>query len=142
MVPLLSAECLSRGETERCLQFDKREAAMSKRLSIRTDYGAWPIWDVDDFGYIDPATLPLSKETVDRLNIWQHTFDATLNQTYPPDSDFPSKEAEKAWIQEGINLWQQVQKELEPHYEVYYNLQYEHENHLVRHLDDLKQFPS
>lgn len=114
---------------------------MSKRLSIRTDYGAWPIWDVDDFGYIDPATLSLKQETIDRLKAWQATFDATLNQVYPPDSEFPNKEAEKVWIQEGINLWQQVQNELEPEYEVYYSLYYNYNHHLIRHLNELKQFP-
>jgi hypothetical protein len=114
---------------------------MSKRLSIRTDYGAWPIWDVDDFGYIDPAKLPLKQETIDRLNVWQDTFDATLNQVYPPDSKFPSEEAKRNWIQEGIDLWQQVQSELEPQYEVCYNLYYNYKHHLIRHLDDLKQFP-
>ena len=114
---------------------------MSKKLSIRTEYSAWPIWDVDDFGYIDPAKLPLKQETIDQLKAWQATLDATLNQAYPPDSDFPSEEARRAWKQEGINLWQQVQDELEPEYEVYYHLYYNHKKYLVRHFDDLKQFP-
>lgn len=113
---------------------------MSKRLSFRTEYCAWPIWDIDDFGYIDPAQLPLAENTVKQLIAWQGTFDATLNQEYPPDSAFSSEDAETTWRLEGINLWQQVQKELEPDYEVYYHLYYNNKKYLLRHLDELKQF--
>jgi hypothetical protein len=43
-----------------------------------------------------------------------------LNQDYPPDSGFASEEDAQAFEQEGINLWQQLQKELAPDYEVLY----------------------
>ena len=48
---------------------------MSNRLSIRTEYGAWPIWAIDDFGYIDPNQLPLEPETISQLLAWQAKLD-------------------------------------------------------------------
>ena len=113
---------------------------MSNKLSIRTEYGAWPIWDVDDFGYINPTQLPLKRETIDRLLAWQAALDETLNQSYPPNSCFSSNEAEAAWIAEGIALWQQVQEELEPSYEVFYYLYFNNKKYFLRHLDELKSF--
>ena len=47
-------------------------------------------------------------------------YDATLNQDYPPDSDFYSPEEAEAFDREGVNLWLQLQKELAPEYEVFY----------------------
>jgi hypothetical protein len=113
---------------------------MSRKLGLRTEYGAWPIWDIDDFGYVDPNKLPLKQETIDRLLEWQATLDATLNQDYPPNSHFPNEEAKTAWRLEGISLWQQVQQELEPDYEVYYYLYCNNKKHFLRHPDELKQF--
>ena len=123
------------------LILDTSEEVMSKKLSIRTEYGAWPIWDVDYFGYIDPAQLPLAEDTVKRLLTWQMTLDTTLDEEYPPNSGFSSEDERIAWRQEGIVLWQQVQKELEPEYEVYYYLYYNGKQYFLRHLEDLKQFP-
>lgn len=113
---------------------------MSNRLSIRTEYSAWPIWDIDDFGYVDPAQLPLEPETVNQLLAWQTTLDSTFNQEYPPNSGFSSNEAGEAWRLEGIRLWQKVKEELEPDYKIYYYLYYENKKYFLSELDELKQF--
>ncbi|MFN9733458.1 MAG: hypothetical protein ACK544_05600, partial [Microcystis sp.] len=67
-----------------------------------------------------PEELPLSQATIQRLNPWQDTYDKTLNQDYPPLSDFPNQQAETDFKQEGISLWKQLRLELTPDYEVFY----------------------
>ncbi len=86
------------------------------------DYECYPLWWVDPelVGNITPAKLRLSQETLDRLSNWTSAYDATLNQDYPPDSGFASEQDAQSFEQEGINLWQQLQKELAPDYEVLY----------------------
>ncbi len=95
---------------------------MKKTIKLMADYQCYPLWWVDPelVGNIDPAKLPLSQETLERLSNWASAYDATLNQDYPPDSGFASEEDAQAFEQEGINLWQQLQKELAPDYEVLY----------------------
>lgn len=57
---------------------------MAIRIKLLTDYGSYPLWGVDEIDNIAPEELPLSKETIQRLNAWQDTYDKTLNQDYPP----------------------------------------------------------
>lgn len=96
--------------------------AMKKTIKLMADYQCYPLWwdEPELVGNIDPAKLPLSQETLDRLSNWTSAYDATLNQDYPPDSGFGSEEDAQAFEQEGISLWQQLQKELAPDYEVLY----------------------
>ncbi len=86
------------------------------------DYGCDPLWwDDDEVGDIEPESLPLSNNTIERLHKWAKTYDATLNWEDPTDSPgFPSLEAKAAFEEEGISLWKQLQKELAPNYEVVY----------------------
>lgn len=57
---------------------------MAIRIKLWADYGSYPLWGVDEIDNIAPDELPLSKETIQRLNSWQDTYDKTLNQDYPP----------------------------------------------------------
>lgn len=85
------------------------------------DYGCDPLWWVDaGIGNIDPTKLPLSEDRIKRLYKWAEVYNNTLNWDDPASSSLPNTEAEKAFEQEGINLWRQLQKELEPNYEVVY----------------------
>ena len=86
------------------------------------DYECYPLWWVnsDKAGDIDPETLPLSQETISRLEKWADIYDAKLNWEDPNSSGFPSLEAKAAFEAEGISLWKQLQKELAPNYEVIY----------------------
>ena len=93
---------------------------MAIRIKLWADYGSYPIWGVDEIDNIAPEELPLSQQTIDRLNAWQDAYDQTLNQDYPPLSDFSSPQAKRNFEREGINLWQKLRVELAPDYEVFY----------------------
>lgn len=86
------------------------------------DYGCDPLWwaDADKVGNIDPARLPLSQETINRLRSWAASYNATLNWQDPANSPELSPEEEAAFELEGISLWKQLQQELAPNYEVVY----------------------
>ena len=62
------------------------------------DYGCYPLWwaSYDKAGDIDPETMPLSKETISRLEKWADIYDAKLNWEDPNSSSFPSLEAKEA----------------------------------------------
>ncbi|TAF12203.1 MAG: hypothetical protein EAZ77_00455 [Nostocales cyanobacterium] len=95
---------------------------MTIKIKLMADYGCDPLWwaDVDKVGNIDPARLPLSKETINRLRNWALAYNETLNWQDPANSPDLSPEAEAAFETEGISLWKQLQKELAPNYEVVY----------------------
>ena len=95
---------------------------MKKAIKLMADYGCYPLWWVssDTVGAVDPAELPLKPETIQQLNQWSLTYDATLNQDYPPDSGFASNADAQAFEQEGVRLWQQLTEELAPHYDIAY----------------------
>lgn len=93
---------------------------MPRKLKLWADYGAFPLWGVDEIDNIDPAELPLQPQTINRLAAWAKTYDATLNSDYPPDSGFATPADRVAFEQEGIALWHQLRQELAPGYEVYY----------------------
>jgi hypothetical protein len=94
----------------------------SEKIKLMADYQCYPLWWVnsDKAGDIDPETLPLSQETISRLQKWADIYDAILNWEDPNSSDFPSLEAKAAFEKEGISLWKQLQEELAPNYEVVY----------------------
>ncbi len=95
---------------------------MTIKIKLMADYGCDPLWwaDADKVGNINPARLPLSKETINRLNNWAISYNASLNWQDPANSPDLSPEEEAAFEKEGISLWKQLQKELAPNYEVIY----------------------
>ena len=95
---------------------------MAEKIKLMADYGCYPIWwaSSDKAGDIDPLIMPLSQETISRLEKWAEVYDAKLNWEDPNSSDFPSLEAKRAFEAEGISLWKRLQKELAPNYEVFY----------------------
>jgi hypothetical protein len=106
---------------------------MAIRIKLWADYGSYPLWGVDEIDNIAPEELPLTQETIQRLNAWQDTYDQTLNQEYPPLSNFPNQQAEMDFQQEGISLWKQLRLELAPDYEVFY----QNEDQLFRHPNEI-----
>ncbi len=90
------------------------------KIKLMTDYGCYPLWraDGDKVGNIDPAKLPLSQETAARLQKWADSFDARKDD--PGNSLSSTIEELAAFEREGISLWEQLQKELAPNYEVVY----------------------
>lgn len=93
---------------------------MVKKIKLMADYQCWPLWDMSDPDNIEPAELPLSAETIERLLRWSQTFDAILNWDDPASSGFESEQSAAAFEQEGIGLWLQLRQELAPDYEVHY----------------------
>ena len=95
---------------------------MAIKIKLMADYGCDPLWwaDADKVGNIDPARLPLSQETINRLEKWAENYNATLNWQDPANSPDLSSEEEAAFEEEGINLWKRLQTELAPNYQVIY----------------------
>lgn len=89
---------------------------LPKTLRLAPEYGCWPIWNPEPnatYDYnVDPRTLPLSAALCDALEAWSDEHYATLNQDYPPDSAFPSPEAEQAWLAHGAGLFARLKSEL------------------------------
>ena len=83
---------------------------MAQTIKLMADYDCWPLWwaGEHDPGNIDPATLPLSSQTLARLERWSDTFDTTLNLSDPCASGFPTPAALAAFEQEGAALWLQL----------------------------------
>lgn len=98
---------------------------MPHTIKLMADYDCWPLWwtGEHDPGNIDPSTLPLSSQTLTRLERWSDAFDATLNRADPRASGFPSPAALEAFEQEGAELWLQLRAELALDYIVLYKTQ-------------------
>lgn len=95
---------------------------MKEKIKLMADYGCYPLWWVssEKIGDIDPETLPLSQQTINRLEKWAEMYDAKLNEDEPTLSSFSSNEEQASFEEEGINLWKQLKQELESNYEVVY----------------------
>jgi hypothetical protein len=116
---------------------------MAKKIRLMPDYGCDPLWweEGDEVGDIDPETLPLGKDTIERLHKWAKVYDATLNWDDPTDSaGFETEKAEAAFEEEGISLWKQLQQELSPNYEVIYFSEKLHK--LINHPSELSNYRS
>ncbi|KAB8141083.1 hypothetical protein F8S13_21445 [Chloroflexia bacterium SDU3-3] len=93
---------------------------MKQTIRLMPDYGCWPLWWMNGDGDIDPHTLPLTSETVERLIYWSDTFDASLNRDDPASSAWPNKETYEAFENEGYQLWLILRQELVHTYIVFY----------------------
>lgn len=96
---------------------------MKKQLELMADYDCYPLWEHENNDLVDnpsPATLPLSSETIARLEKWADDYDSILNRSDPALSGFPNKEQEEAFEIEGINLWLKLKEELGTDYEIVY----------------------
>lgn len=84
------------------------------RIRVRAEFECWPLWDAGPEGFdnIDPETLPITAGLADDLNEWAAVFDRTLNQEYPPDSDFASPEDRHRFVERGRELAHRLRAEL------------------------------
>ena len=91
-------------------------------LKLMPDYECWPLWPVggDDYGPIDPASLPITADLQRRLLDWADAFDAILNWDDPASSDFESPAAREAFIQAGEALAADLRTELGAGYTIEY----------------------
>jgi hypothetical protein len=93
------------------------------KIKLMADYGCYPLWWASGglIGNIDPAKLPLSQETINRLYKWAAVYNTTLNWDDPAFLTwFSSPSVEADFDEEAIKLWKQLKKELAPNYEVVY----------------------
>jgi hypothetical protein len=58
--------------------------------------------------------------TIERLLNWQKIYDGIIDWDDPAAAGFASLEEEIAFEREGVNLWQQLQRELGNDYEIVY----------------------
>ncbi|MBW4679621.1 MAG: hypothetical protein KME19_05845 [Microcoleus vaginatus WJT46-NPBG5] len=96
---------------------------MIKHIKLMPDFGGWPLWEYEDRDLVDnlhPSELPLNEETVKRLLQWQQTYEGIMNWDDPHSAGFASETDRIAFEEEGIRLWQQLQKELGNDWEVCY----------------------
>jgi hypothetical protein len=79
---------------------------MKEKIKLMADYGCYPLWWVssEKMGDIDPETLPLSQQTINRLEKWAEMYDAKLNEDEPTLSSFSSNEEQASFEEEEINL--------------------------------------
>jgi hypothetical protein len=80
------------------------------------EYGTSPLWLKEKtnspFYNIRGEELKLSPSLIEKIKNWDFAFQNTLNEDYPPDSGFVSKEAEATFEHEGIRIWEMVSLEL------------------------------
>jgi hypothetical protein len=91
------------------------------RIKLMPDYGCWPLWITGpEADNIDPRSLPLSPETINKLESWSGMYDETLDQNYPPDSRFKTEEERRRFNLLGRELLQSLERELGNDYAVTY----------------------
>ncbi len=90
-------------------------------MLVFADWKCWPTWTVDASGGTDnraPRDLGLSDTLSAELIAWSEDYDAIFDEEYPPDSKFPSLQAEQEWTERGRQLATRVSQELGPDIEV------------------------
>jgi hypothetical protein len=85
------------------------------------DYSCWPLWlGGGEVGNVDPDELPLTSVLKSELRTWAAAYDATLDQTYPPDSGFATAADQRAWTNEGRRLAGELRLQLGAAWEIVY----------------------
>jgi hypothetical protein len=87
--------------------------ASSRRFKLMADYGAFPLWAMDDglIGDFSPQDLGVSEELTADLWAWANDFDASLNRDDPANSHW-SAELFRQHIDEGLALARRIKREL------------------------------
>lgn len=64
-----------------------------KLLKLMPDYQCCPLWNMSpgEYGDVNPADLPISKELQLGLSRWAAVYDGTLNLAYPQPPDSRAK---------------------------------------------------
>ncbi|APU13558.1 hypothetical protein [Actinoalloteichus fjordicus] len=69
--------------------------------------GAGTNWSVEEAA----EHLRLGPDLVADLIAWDNEYQAILDRSYPPDSKFPTPEAQRAWIERGKELAARIKRE-------------------------------
>lgn len=94
-----------------------------KTIKLANEFKCYPIWHVpngpdDEFGPIDPHTLPISKKLLDAILKWDELFQNTYIEEYPPDSGFKDPAQAMSFIREGDRIFETLRKELVGKYRI------------------------
>jgi hypothetical protein len=88
-------------------------------IKVMPDYECDPLW-VEGVGNMPPSSFPISDELATLLWDWSSEYDQTLNQEYPPESGFKTKEIEQAFVEKGKELALKLKAQLGNEYNVVY----------------------
>jgi hypothetical protein len=85
-----------------------------RSFKLMPEYECSPLWeDVSDgTRNLDLAEVPISPGLSRALAAWADEFEGTFNGEYPPDSGFPTPDAEADFDRRGRELWRQLASEL------------------------------
>ena len=89
-----------------------------KKIKLMADYHCYPLWDMsqDNYGDIDPASLPISTELKEDLIKWSEIYNNTLDLNNPKDAGFKDKENEVNFKLLGMKLAERLKRELGDEY--------------------------
>jgi hypothetical protein len=94
------------------------------KIKLMPDYECSPLWwdgEPGRFGdNIDPTDIGLDDSLKADLYAWAERYDATLDQDYPPDSCFATKEDLAKFVANGEALAARVRVALGPDWTVRY----------------------
>ncbi|KAA5831131.1 hypothetical protein ABT337_33170 [Saccharopolyspora hirsuta] len=110
----------------------KQSAVLQVRMVI--DWEQDPFWISER---PDPTSFPvsaaglreycdISDELVEQIDQWHGEWIALLDREYPPDTEFPSPEAEAEWERRGRELAERVAVLFAPH------IRFEHSGRVLR----------
>jgi hypothetical protein len=96
---------------------------MTINIKLMADYFSYPLWglDNDNIGGINPHELPLSEETIAKLEQWSQIYNNILNCDDPASSSFKTIEDQANFEVKGIKLWEKLRQELGQEYNVKYH---------------------
>ncbi len=96
---------------------------MTINIKLMADYFSHPLWGLDDdnIGDINPQELPLSQETIAKLEQWSQIYNNILNWNDPASSGFKTQEDRQNFEKKGIELWENLRQELGQGYNVKYH---------------------
>lgn len=87
------------------------EAQAPTLLKVMPEYHCSPLWDDESGNLIDPATLGLSPELLQRIADWDDIFQATFRQDDPFTSGFGDVAVEHAWVRQGNAIVEDLGRE-------------------------------
>lgn len=102
------------------------------RIHVGVDCYSQPTWVPDDAGQllaVEPDTLPLSPSLIEALNAWAVAYTATFGADGDPAPD-DSPEMQRL-DERGLQLWQDVVKEVGDRFEVHYDSPIHGQSHRV-----------
>lgn len=94
-----------------------------KKLRMMLEYQAYPLWIVHEDGLenIEAHSVDILSALADSIEAWGDHFEATYLADDPGSSDFSSTEEEKAFLDEGIRLFEALKSECSGKYAVEYH---------------------